>query len=56
MWLVNKEFGGVILKSKGVVDGLSEDLNRLLLRDSGKFFVLVGGEEVRGLISRGTGQ
>ena len=39
-----------------MVDGLCEGLSGLLLRDSGKFFVVVGGEEVRGLVSRGTGQ
>ena len=54
--LINKEFGNVVLKGKRVIDGLDEGLSGQLLRDSGKFFVLVGGEEVRELVSRGTGQ
>ena len=55
MLLVDKEFGDVV-KCEGVVDGLGEGFSRQLLRDSGKFFVLVGGEEVRELVLRGTGQ
>ena len=54
--MVDKEFGSVVFEGEGVVDGLGEGLSGKLLRDSGKFFVLVGGEEVGGLVLRGTGQ
>ena len=56
MWLVDKEFGSVVFKGEGVVNGLCKGFSGLLLEYSGKFFVLVRGEEVRGLVSRGTGQ
>ena len=54
MRLVDKEFGGVVLKGKRGVDFLCKDSGRLLLEDSGKFFVLIGGEEVRWLVQGGT--
>ena len=55
MWLVDKEFGGVVFKGRGI-EGLCKGFSGLLLKYSGEFFVLVGREEVRRLVSRGTRQ
>ena len=45
MRLIDKEFGGVVLEGRGV-EGLCEGFSVLLLKYSGEFFVLIGGEEV----------
>ena len=54
-----KEFfygGDVVVKRQCSFEVLCEGPGRLLLQDSGKFFVLVGGEEIRWLVWRSTGQ
>ena len=53
MWVVYKEFGDVVFKDQGV-ECLCEGFSVLLLEYSGKFFVLIGGEEVRWLVRGGT--
>ena len=53
--LVDKKLGSVVFKGRGV-KSLCEGFSGLLLKYCGKFFILVGREEVRGLVSRGTRQ
>ena len=53
--MIDKKFGGVVFKGRGV-ESLCEGFSGLLLKYSGQFLVFVGREEVRWLFSRGTGQ